>query len=318
MKNSKLQLVLVLGLVTALGFVAATGPSRFECRSSLRAAEKAVNAAPDEAAKAAIQKQGEAFVEAFHKGDAKALAALLTVDCDHIDQSGQHLKGRDAIEKEFATFFAENRGLKVGIESNSLRFLTPEVAIEDGTTEAFAPNGGPPSQSRFTNIHVKRDGQWLLSGVRIAPLVRPSNYEHLRVLEWAIGDWAGEAADDGVERLAVAWADNQNFIKATFSATLKNVPLGSATHQIGWDPVAKRLRSWVFDATGGFGEGSWVQDGKKWVVKTTSVLQDGKQAAATYTLAPVNSDAITLKATERSEDGKKLPDIKEIKLKRVK
>jgi uncharacterized protein (TIGR02246 family) len=268
--------------------------------------------------KAAIAKNAEAFVEAFHKGDAKAVAALWAVDCDHIDQNGRHLKGRDAIEKVFAKLFAEHKGLKVRIESDSLLFLTPEVAVEDGTVEVFPPDGGPPTRGRFTNVHVKKDGQWFLGSVRAAPFVHPSHYEHLNALEWAIGDWVGEAAEGGVERLAVAWSDNQNFIKATFSITLKNVPLGSAKHTIGWDATAKRIRSWAFDATGGFGEGSWVHSGKMWVVKTTSVLHDGKQAAATYILTPVDADTFTLQAKDRSEDGNKLPDLKAVTMKRVK
>lgn len=306
-----------------LGLAAAVGPSRLSIAidspaSAQPANDKFVALAPDDDAKMAIQKLGEAFVEAFHKGDAKALAALFAMDCDHIGQAGQHVKGRDALEKVFVAHFAEHKGLKVRIESNSLRFVTPEVAVEDGTTEVFPADGAPPSRARFTNILVKKDGQWLLSSVRVAPLLPAGNSQNLSGLEWAIGNWAGEEADGGLERLAIAWSDNQNFINATFSTTLKNVPLGSATHLIGWDPAAKRVRSWVFDATGGFGEASWDRDGGKWIVKTTSILQDGKKSAATYVLTHVDADTITLKTTDRSEDGNKLPDIKEVKLKRVK
>src|SRR5262245_16141976 len=43
----------------------------------------------------AIAKKAEAFVEAFHKGDAKAVAAFWVVDGDYTDQAGRHLKGRD-------------------------------------------------------------------------------------------------------------------------------------------------------------------------------------------------------------------------------
>jgi uncharacterized protein (TIGR02246 family) len=269
-------------------------------------------------AEATIQKLGEAFVEAFHKGDAKAVAACWAPDGDFILQTGRELKGRAAIEKAFADLFAKNKGLKMRIDSLSLRFPTPDSAIEDGTTEVFPPDGGPPSRARYTNVHVKQDGQWLLSSSREAPYVPPGNYQHLQGLEWAIGDWAGEAEEGGVERLAVAWADNQNFLNATFTTTSKDTSVGKATQWIGWDPVAARIRSWIFDATGGFGEGSWTQDGKKWVVKTTSVLQDGKKATATYVLAPVDADTIALQARDRSEDGNRLPDTKEIKLKRVK
>ena len=268
--------------------------------------------------KEAIAKNAEAFVEAFHKGDAKALAAFWAPDGDFIDQTGRRVKGRKAIAKAFTALFAENKGLKLRIEGLSLRFVTPDVAVEDGITEAFSPGGGPPTKGRYTNIHVKRDGQWLLSGVRESPFIPPSNSRHLRGLEWAIGDWVGMAKGGGVERLSVTWAGNQNFITATFSTTIKNVPVGSATHWIGWDPEAKRIRSWIFDASGGFGAGSWTHEGKKLAVKTTSVLQDGKKAAATYILTPIDADTITLQATDRSEDGTPVPDTKEVMMKRVK
>jgi hypothetical protein len=137
-------------------------------------------------------------------------------------------------------------------------------------------------------------------------------------LEWLVGDWTGEAEEGGVERLSVAWADNENFLTATFSTTVKNVPVGSATQRIGWDPEAKRIRSWVFDSTGGFGEGTWAQDGKNWVVKTTSVLQGGQKVAATFVLTPVDADNFTLQIRDRNEDGKAIPSSKEVKMKRVK
>src|SRR4051812_25150358 len=75
-----------------------------------RAEEKA-----DPKDEAALLKNAEAFVEAFHKGDAKAVAAFWTTDGDYVDQTGRHLKGREAIEKVFAGLFAENKGLKLRI-----------------------------------------------------------------------------------------------------------------------------------------------------------------------------------------------------------
>src|SRR5258708_16446439 len=84
--------------------------------------------------KAAIAKKADEFVDAFHKGEAKALAAFWTPDGDYTDQTGRNLKGREAIAKAFQGFFAENKGLKLRIDSDSLRFVTQDVAIEDGTT----------------------------------------------------------------------------------------------------------------------------------------------------------------------------------------
>jgi uncharacterized protein (TIGR02246 family) len=268
--------------------------------------------------RASIEKNGQAFVDAFGRGDAKAVAAFWTSDGDYTDETGRRLRGRDAIEKAFERFFSENHGLRTKIEGFSIRFITPGVAVEEGTSEVFAADGPPPSQARYTAVHVKKDGQWLLASVTEAPYTPPSHYRRLQGLEWTIGDWAGQGDNGQGEQLSFNWAEDQNFIVASFTTVVKDVPVGNATQWIGWDPEAKRLRSWIFDATGGFGEGSLSQDGNKWTIKTKTVLRDGKKATATYVLGRVDADTITLQSTDRMVDGKPLPDTKEIQLKRVK
>jgi uncharacterized protein (TIGR02246 family) len=267
--------------------------------------------------KEAIAKNAEAFIEAFHKGDAKAVAAFWTPNGDYTDETGHQYKGREGIEKAFAEYFAEHKDLKLRVNSASLRFETPDVAIEDGTTEVFSPDGAPPSRARYTIVHVKKDSRWYLSSVRDSPYVPPGNQEHLRGLEWAIGEWVQETPKGETEHVSVAWAENENFLIATFATTVGNVSVGSATQWIGWDPVDKRVRSWIFDATGGFGEGSWTRDGKKWVIKTHSILQDGRKATATYVITQIDADTIGLQVKDRSVNGKAVLDTKETKLKRV-
>src|SRR5215212_3101725 len=96
------------------------------------AAQPPKNANP--ADEAALLKNAEAFVAAFNKGDAKALAAFWTPDGDFTGQSGHKLTGREAIEKSFAELFAENKGVQLRIDVTGLRFVTADVAVEDGTT----------------------------------------------------------------------------------------------------------------------------------------------------------------------------------------
>ncbi len=268
-------------------------------------------------AKAAIAKKAEAFIEAFHKGDASALAAFWTPDGEYTDQTGKLLKGREAIEKAFQGLFAENKDLKLRIDSDSLRFVTADVAIEKGTTSVTAPGGSPPSRAHYTIVHVKKEGKWYLDSVRDSPFVPPANAEHLRGLEWAIGEWTGTTETGEVERLSFEWTENQNFIVASFTTAAKDVLVGDATVWIGWDPVGKNIRAWLFDSTGGFGEGAWTQNGKSRSLKMSIVLQDGKKATATYVLTPVDGENLTLLAKERSLDGKEVPDAKEVKMKRA-
>jgi uncharacterized protein (TIGR02246 family) len=267
---------------------------------------------------AALLRRAEAFVEAYHRGDAKAVASFWTPDGDYTDRTGRQHKGRDAIEKAFQSLFAENKGLKLRIDIASLRFVTPDVAVEDGTTAVIPPDRGPPSRARYTIVHVKNDGQWYLASVRDAPFTAATNYERLRALEWLIGDWVDETEGGEATRASFSWAENQNFIVSSFATTFKKIELGSGTQWIGWDPLGKQIRSWTFDASGGFGEGSWSRDGGKLIVKSITVLPDGKKVTATNVVTRLDADTVRWQSQDRTADGKPLPDIPEIKLKRLK
>ena len=276
-----------------------------------------LHAAEADPKEAAITKTAEAFVEAFHKGDAKALSEFWTVDGDYVDDTGRVLKGREAIEKSFAELFAHNKGLKLRIEVASIEFPTPDLAIEDGTTAVLATDGSAPSRARYTNVLVKKDGQWLLSSVREAAYAPPSNYEVLRPLEWTIGEWVDEGNDGVVNRIAFEWGPGQNFIIVTRTVEHKDATLNNGTQWIGWDPVTKQIRSWSFEADGGFGEAVWTKEGDKWVVKSTSTVADGRKITATHHITPVDGETISVQSKDQSLNGEPLPDTKEIKMKRV-
>jgi len=266
----------------------------------------------------ALFERAKAFVTAFDKQDTVALARFWTADGDYIDQGGKRLKGRAEIEKAFEVHFAENKGAKLRIDSEALRFVSPEVAIEDGVTQVIPADGGPPSRARYTAVHVKKDGKWYLSSVRDAAYSPPSNQEHLRGLEGLIGDWAAEGAKGEVARISFAWTHGQNFLIAQYTTSFKNINMDGGTQWIGWDPLAKKVRSWSFETSGGFGEGSWTQDGQTWTIQTTAVLPDGVKASATNVLTRIDTDTLTLSSKERTLGGKPMPDLKEVRLKRNK
>ena len=266
--------------------------------------------------KEAIGKIGAAYVQVFQTGDAKALAAFWTIDGDFTDCSGKFLKGRDAIENYFTRVFKTHKGLKLSIKSAALRFATAEVAIEDGTCEARAADDTFTSRVRYTSVHLKKDGKWLISSVREAPFIPPTNYEHLKEFQPMIGTWVGEGEHGETEELSISWADNQNFVAATFSRTAKGLSVGSEHQLIAWDPIKKNVRSWIFDAAGGFGEGSWSGDATNWTIKTTSVHRDGKKLSDTRSIVS-DGDSMTLKSSGQTVDGKMVEEVREIKLKRV-
>src|SRR5262249_15950806 len=63
----------------------------------------------------ALIKNAQSFVEAFEKGDAKAVAAFWAENGDYVDLTGRRLQRRPAIEDAFKYFFADNKGLKLRI-----------------------------------------------------------------------------------------------------------------------------------------------------------------------------------------------------------
>jgi len=207
-----------------------------------------------------LMNNAKAFVEAFEKGDAKAVAAFWAEDGDYVDLSGRRLQGRPAIEDAFKDFFAENKGLKLRIDVNSVRFVTPDTAIEDGRTSVTSPDGGPPNQARYTNVHVKKSGQWVLQSVRETPYSAPGNYEHLRGLEWAIGEWVDEEGGPEIDHATFEWSPDGNFLISTQDVTVRDTLVSRSTEWIGWDPATSQIRSWSFVADGSgyrYGGGSY-------------------------------------------------------------
>jgi uncharacterized protein (TIGR02246 family) len=296
-------------------------PLAMACALSCGYPLQAATAEPDPQ-QAALHKTAVAFVAAFHKGDAKALAAFWTTDGDYVDESGRVLKGREAIEKSFAELFASNKGLQLRIDVDSLKFPTPDLAIEDGTSAVIASDGSAPSRARYTNVFVRTDGKWLLASVRESADPGPSNYEFLRGLEWTIGEWldatpaAGAPAGE-TGHVSFAWAPGRNFIISTRTADFKDSSLLQSTQWIGWDAAAKQIRSWSFQADGGFSQSTWTRDGAKWLIKSESVLADGAKITSTNIVTPVDASSFSWQSKEQKVNGQALPDTKEIIMKRA-
>jgi uncharacterized protein (TIGR02246 family) len=113
----------------------------------------------------ALRETSREFVTAFNRGDAKAVAALWTEDGEYVDDAGRVFSGRESIEKEYAAFFAANKGVQMHLAIDSLRLLSPEAAIEDGRARLDPAPPGAPGTSKYTAVHVKANGHWRMSTV---------------------------------------------------------------------------------------------------------------------------------------------------------
>ena len=206
--------------------------------------------APDHVAdEAAIRANVAAFVRAYNVGDAKAVAATFSPDGLIVDKDGNTAEGRAAIERTFAGLFtaAPQKRLEVSIES--IRFMGADLAVEVGSTKEISAPGETPESDRYTVLHVKHDGKWFMALARDAEGDPPTSHERLGPLAWLVGDWV----DDGgnvVVSSSCRWGEGQNFLLQDFKLEIAGRDALQVTQRIGWDPLARCIRSWVFDSAG--------------------------------------------------------------------
>ncbi len=262
----------------------------------------------------AITAMVESYVAAFNRGDAKALAAHWSPTGQYISRNtGERISGRDALEKDFAALFADDKSSRLEVTLESLRFLSADVAIEEGSA-TIAHRGELPTKTSYTAIHVKKDGKWLIDTTRetVLPAVS-SNYDKLKELEWMIGTWVDKDENATVETTC-NWTKNRNFLLRQFKISVKDRIEMEGTQIIGYDAAAGRIRSWVFDSDGGIGEGIWTREGNRWIVKASGTQAGGQRTSAVHIITYGDANSFTWQSVGREVDGELLPNIDEFQI----
>ena len=261
---------------------------------------------------AAIRKADEAYVKAFNKHDAKALADAWSPEAVYLNRvTGAEVVGRAAIAEQFTAFFKDQPEVKLDLSVESIQFVSPNVAVEHGTAKTLAPKAAP-EEIEYSAVFVRRDGQWLLDRVTDkAKEAAPSRYEQLKPLEWMIGRWVDK--DDNVDiKTECQWTKNQSFITRSFTVAVQGQINMSGMQIIGWDPAAKTIRSWTFDSDGGFAEATWTCKKDRWFIQNKGVLADGRKASMVNVIKPVDQNSFTWQTVERTAGGELLPNIDEV------
>jgi uncharacterized protein (TIGR02246 family) len=280
----------------------------------LASASKASSADISSADETAIRANVRAYVQAYERQDAKAIAALWSPKGIFVDvENGRRVKGRDAIEAEFKQQFRKSGAEKLRVAVQSIRAITPDVAIEDGTA-SVTDAAGAATESSYTAIHIKQDGMWLLDSVRETSLPAPgAARDHLQELDWLVGAWIDDGADDVVQSEYV-WGVNQAFLIHRFTVFIGDAVAMQGTQIIGWDPAGKTIRSWAFDTEGGFAEATWKREGERWIITNKSTLPDGKRGSAINVLRRIDENRCSWKSTARQVDGEMLPNVDEVEI----
>lgn len=273
-------------------------------------------------AEKAIRANSQAYIQAFNAADVDALAAFWAKDAVWINpDTGEEIQGRDRIKAAAKTIFAGETKPRLEATTRSVRFLTDDVATEEGSTTLILP-GTPPQHSDYSAILVLRDGQWLIHRVFETERPAPSAHaEHLNPIAWLVGEWIDESETSSVH-YTCDWTAHRSFLKREFTVLTPEGTPFEGTEIIGWDPIEKQIRSWLFDSTGGFAERTWKfrsdeNEDDRWLIHGNGVLQGGQKASAVHIITPVDNNHYTFEAVSRELGGELLPNVDETLIRRV-
>jgi uncharacterized protein (TIGR02246 family) len=250
----------------------------------------------------AVNESAKAFADAFNRHDAQSIGEGFTAEGEFVTEAGEVLRGRAAIIEHFKKLFALAPESRIGLRIDSIQTIAPAVVMEEGLVESAAGPEEAPEYSRYVAIHVRQEGGWKVARSRDFPAeAQPSaGHDHLKPLEFLLGDWMGEG--EGVlTRSTFHWDEFHNFLIQDFTLRMAGRVTIKGTTRIGWDPQSKQLRSWTFDSQGGFSEARWTRLGDAWVLKTEGVTAQGRTSSATTILRKVDATTLSWESRDRME-----------------
>lgn len=271
-------------------------------------------AADRTADEAAIRDLLQKYGKAYNSGQAEALTALMTDDVELVDGDGNTTRTAKEVGAIFASVFAEGAPATLRAKLESLRFLAGDVAQVHGQFH-LGPDDAPVEAGRFSILVSRNQGHWKIAELRDYPLGAgdtSSNYEHLKGLEWMVGDWVSEGGDSKTTS-KIQWALNKNFLVREYGIEVTGEPAMTGVMYLGWDAQTGQIKSWVFDSEGGHSQAFWIPAGDdQWIIKTQGSLRDGGTTSATQVLTRVNNDAVKHHSLDRILDGQISTDSSEV------
>jgi uncharacterized protein (TIGR02246 family) len=255
----------------------------------------------------AIRAAAKDYRAALAKGDAKALAACWTADGEYIDELGNaHPASQLVADAQQPA--GDGPMPEIKVTTSKIRFLTSDVAVEDGSSEVVWPGaeGVPPVSGHFHATWVKQGERWRLASLCEIPDVAPAN-PGLADLDWMVGTWTAVSGDATLEA-TVRWDDTGTFLLRDTKAVQDGQALLRGSQRIGWDPLTGKLKSWSVDSDGGHAEAVWTKDGSSWVEQASGVLPDGRPTSATAVITFDGKDSFVRKLLAARIQGESVPE----------
>lgn len=259
------------------------------------------------------------YVRAYDAGSVDEVMAHWTENADFVDIHGRFHEGRELISALFRRGFADHPGRKLRLNSMARKFLSPEVAMDDGILELTDAEGAVAA-GRYTVVWTKVDDKWLIRSARDIP-IEPEEVDEapqpspLEALSWMVGRWESTSDAYAIE-CDCSWQLDNRYLMQRFQVTSEEQEFTVVTY-IGFDPVEGRLRSWVFDSQGGFGGGLWTKIKDEFAATMLSVLPDARVGSHTMIWKQIDDDTASWQGVDREVAGELLPDA-EVTYRRVK
>ncbi len=268
-------------------------------------------------ANGAIQTTIDEYVAAFNKHDAAAVGGFWSDQGVHVvKETGEKTEGREAIQGDFAKLFEDNPDATLGVKLESVRLIKPEVAVVEGVARVLLGDEAP-SDTAFTAILLDSEGKWLIDSVHETVLPPPpTSTDYLAQLEWMVGDWVDDSDEVRVDT-NVRWSANNSFLIRSYTVQREGELQVQGTQVIAWDPKQEKIRCWMFDSDGSFGEGQWTAIDNGWQIDSTLTRSDGQLAKGTQVLKIVDNDTVTVQRTALAINGEEQPPADPVRIIRV-
>ncbi len=313
MKN-KNNLYSCLALLISLG-IGLSSNQPAACADSSKAPEKKNTAVETEKQhqEESVRSVLIALQSALSNKDAQKAAELWSEDANFIDETGEETHGRKALQERFESGF-KKRTTENTIEIHPSRISLPadNVAMVAGEVSRKVGDINMPT-TRFSMVLLKSGSTWLISEANESPLSSISSGEHLKELNWLIGNWNVDTKE-GTAKLNVDWAPGKNFILAKFGIRKKDSPEQIDSQVIGWDPRTNNIVSWHFDSDGGFAYGKWSKQADTWTVEVAGVTANGGSSRASNVFTVKSPSEFVWQSIDRFANGTQVDNTEQLKV----
>jgi uncharacterized protein (TIGR02246 family) len=262
-----------------------------------------------------VKASADAFVAAFNKGDANAVAALWTDKGVLVDELGRRFEGRPQIEAAYVEFFKAHPGVQIKVTPGDVRKLMGDSLLEEGTTSLTPAPAGTNGESKYLAVHVQQNGHWLMSNVRELPPASPKDSKLLKDFDWLVGTWTAEERG-ATSEVVCRWLPNNSYLERRYKVTAVDGKTTEGVQLIGLNPHTGQVVSWGFGFDGGHTIGAWVPRPNGWGIDAAGITPDGVTTHAMNLFTKLDDNAFSWQSVDRTVAGQSRPNTDEIIFKR--